>query len=72
MMDYDLRVERIARRKVGGSEHWTAREMKRVSGGMVVKGCEVEPIGPKGGREPDYSLPLTSVYVSEAEIGREG
>ena len=69
-MDYGLRVERAARRKVGGSEHWTARGFERVDGGMVVKGCEIEPIGPKGGREPDYSLPLVEVFVSEVEIGR--
>lgn len=70
-MDYSVRAQLAARRKVGGSEHWTARAFERVPGGVRVEGCEVPPIGPKGGREPDYSLPLTSVFVSEVEVGRE-
>lgn len=70
-MSYILRAQKAARRKVGGSEHWTARAFERVAGGVLVRGCEVPSIGPRGGREPDYSLPLTAVFVSEAEIGRE-
>lgn len=70
-MDYSVRAQLAARRKVGGSEHWTARGLERVAGGLIVRGCEVPPVGPKGGREPDYSLPLVEVFVSEVEIGRE-
>lgn len=70
-MDYSVRAQQAGRRIVGGSERWTARSFERVAGGLIVRGCEVPAIGPKGGREPDYTLPLTSVFVSEVEIGRE-